>query len=46
MSGNAYDIDIWGLLVALAMVADSLIMAMVYRTCFTADDQYKPPAVR
>ena len=23
-----------------------LIMVMIYRTCFTADDQYRPPEAR
>ena len=23
-----------------------LIMVMIYRTCFTADDQYRPPKAR
>ncbi len=29
---------------ALTLLADSLIMVMAYRKCFTADDQYNPIA--
>ena len=31
---------------ALTLLADGLIMAMVYRTCFTTDDQYQTPKAR
>ena len=31
---------------ALTLLADGLIMVMIYRTCFTADDQYRPPEAR
>ena len=33
-------------LTALTLLADGLIMVMIYRTCFTADDQYRPPEAR
>ena len=29
---------------ALTLLADSIIMLMVYRRCFTAEDQYQPIA--
>ena len=32
--------------VMLTLLADGLIMAMVYRTCFTTDDQYQTPKAR
>ncbi|PJM78799.1 ABC transporter permease [Bifidobacterium scaligerum] len=41
-----YQFVVFAAIAALTLVADSLIMAMVYRTCFTADDQYKPPEMR
>ncbi|PJM73842.1 iron export ABC transporter permease subunit FetB [Bifidobacterium primatium] len=41
-----YQFVVFAAIAALTLVADSLIMAMVYRTCFTADDQYRPPAER
>ncbi|KFI85216.1 MULTISPECIES: ABC transporter permease [Bifidobacterium] len=41
-----YQFVVFDAIAALTLVADSLIMAMVYRTCFTADDQYKPPSMR
>ena len=41
-----YQFVVFAAIAALTLVADSLIMAMVYRTCFTADDQYKPPSMR
>lgn len=41
-----YQFVVFAAIAALTLVADSLIMAMVYRTCFTANDQYKPPAER
>ena len=37
---------VFGAIAALTLLADGLIMAMVYRTCFTADDQYQPPKAR
>ena len=30
----------------IILLADGLIMVMIYRTCFTADDQYRPPEAR
>ena len=30
----------------VTLLADGLIMVMIYRTCFTADDQYRPPKAR
>lgn len=41
-----YQFVVFAAIAALTLVADSLIMAMVYRTCFTTDDQYKPPEMR
>ncbi|NMM98693.1 ABC transporter permease [Bifidobacterium olomucense] len=41
-----YQFVVFAAIAALTLVADSLIMAMVYRTCFTADDQYRPPEMR
>ncbi|MBW3088444.1 iron export ABC transporter permease subunit FetB [Bifidobacterium sp. 82T24] len=41
-----YQFVVFAAIAALTLVADSLIMAMVYRTCFTADDQYKPAMER
>lgn len=41
-----YQFVILAAIAALTLVADSVIMAMVYRTCFTADDQWRPPSER
>nr|WP_241216974.1 ABC transporter permease [Bifidobacterium goeldii] len=41
-----YQFVVFAAIAALTLVADGLIMTMVYRTCFTADDQYKPPSER
>ncbi|KFI94109.1 ABC transporter ATP-binding protein [Bifidobacterium saguini DSM 23967] len=41
-----YQFVVFAAIAALTLVADSLIMTMVYRTCFTTDDQYKPPEMR
>ncbi|KAB5607491.1 hypothetical protein EHS19_04755 [Bifidobacterium jacchi] len=41
-----YQFVVFAAIAALTLVADSLILTMVYRTCFTADDQYKPPSMR
>ncbi|NEG96621.1 iron export ABC transporter permease subunit FetB [Bifidobacterium sp. SMB2] len=41
-----YQFVVFAAIAALTLVADSLIMAMVYRTCFTADDQYRPATER
>lgn len=37
-----YQFLILAVIAALTLLADSLIMAMAYRKCFTADDQYNP----
>ncbi|OZG67537.1 ABC transporter permease [Bifidobacterium eulemuris] len=37
-----YQFVILAAIAALTLLADSLIMLMVYKTCFTADDQYRP----
>lgn len=34
---------VFALIAALTLLADSLIMAMVYRTCFTKDDRLRLP---
>lgn len=41
-----YQFVVFAAIATLTLVADSLIMAMVYRTCFTANDQVKPPSER
>ena len=40
-----YQFLILAAIAALTLLADSLIMVMAYRKCFTADDQYNPVAV-
>ncbi len=37
-----YQFLILAVIAALTLLADSLIMVMAYRKCFTADDQYNP----
>ena len=37
-----YQFLILAAIAALTLLADSLIMVMAYRKCFTADDQYNP----
>ncbi len=37
-----YQFLILAVIAALTLLADSLIMSMVYRKCFTKDDQYQP----
>ena len=39
-----YQFLILAAIAALTLLADSLIMVMAYRKCFTADDQYNPIA--
>lgn len=39
-----YQFVILTAIAALTLLADSLIMLMVYKTCFTADDRYRLPA--
>ena len=39
-----YHFLILAAIAALTLLADSLIMVMAYRKCFTADDQYDPAA--
>ncbi|BAQ31661.1 ABC transporter permease [Bifidobacterium scardovii] len=46
INAGKYQFVVFGAIAALTLVADSLIMSMVYKTCFTADDQYKPPEER
>ncbi|RSX57205.1 ABC transporter permease [Bifidobacterium samirii] len=41
-----YQFVILSAIAALTLVADSLIMGMVYRTCFTRLDQFRPKALR
>ena len=41
-----YQFVILSAIAALTLVADSLIMAMVYRTCFTRLDQFRPRSMR
>ncbi len=40
-----YQFVILASIAALTLLADTLIMVMVYRTCFTADDQYRDKPV-
>ena len=46
LNAAKYQFVVFGAIAALTLLADGLIMAMVYRTCFTADDQYQPPKAR
>ena len=39
-----YQFMILAAIAALTLLADSIIMLMVYRRCFTAEDQYQPIA--
>ncbi|PWG59910.1 ABC transporter permease [Bifidobacterium catulorum] len=41
-----YQFVVFAAIAALTLVADTLIMTMVYRTCFTADDQFRPASER
>lgn len=41
-----YQFVVFAAIAALTLVADGLIMAMTYRTCFTADDQFRPQDMR
>ena len=46
LNAAKYQFVVFGAIAALTLLADGLITAMVYRTCFTADDQYQPPKAR
>ena len=41
-----YQFVVFAAISALTLIADGLIMAMVYRTCFTALDQFRPVDMR
>lgn len=41
LNAAKYQFVVFGAIAALTLLADGLIMAMVYRTCFTTDDQYQ-----
>ncbi|PLS30324.1 ABC transporter ATP-binding protein [Bifidobacterium margollesii] len=40
LNAGKYQFVVFAAIAALTLLADGLIMAMVYRTCFTKDDQY------
>lgn len=46
LNAAKYQFVVLDAIAALALLADGLIMVMIYRTCFTADDQYRPPEAR
>ena len=46
LNAAKYQFVVFGAIAALTLLADGLIMAMVYRTCFTTDDQYQTPKAR
>ena len=46
LNAAKYQFVVFGAIAALTLLADGLIMVMIYRTCFTADDQYRPPEAR
>lgn len=46
LNAAKYQFVVLDAIAALTLLADGLIMAMVYRTCFTTDDQYRPPEAR
>ena len=46
LNAAKYQFVVFGAIAALTLLADGLIMVMVYRTCFTSDDQYRPPEER
>ena len=46
LNAAKYQFVILDAIAALTLLADGLIMVMIYRTCFTADDQYRPPEAR
>lgn len=41
-----YQFVVFAAIAALTLVADGLILAMTYRTCFTTDDQFRPQDMR
>ena len=45
LNAAKYQFVILASIAALTLLADTLIMVMVYRTCFTADDQYRDKPV-
>ena len=46
LNAAKYQFVVLDAIAALTLLADGLIMVMIYRTCFTADDQYRPPEAR
>ena len=40
LNAAKYQFVVFGAIAALTLLADGLIMAMAYRTCFTTEDQY------
>ena len=46
LNAAKYQFVVLDAIAALTLLADGLIMVMIYRTSFTADDQYRPPEAR
>ena len=46
LNAAKYQFVVLDAIAALTLLADGLIMVMIYRTCFTADDQHRPPEAR
>lgn len=46
VEAGKYQFVVFAAIAALTLVADRLIMAMTYRTCFTASDQFRPRDIR
>ena len=47
LNAAKYQFVVFGAIAALTLLADGLIAGiMVYRTCFTSNDQYRPPEER
>lgn len=46
LNAAKYQFVVLDAIAALTLLADGLIMVMIYRTCFTAGDQYRPPEAR
>ena len=46
LNAAKYQFVVLDAIAALTLLADGLIMVMIYRTCFTADDQSRPPEAR
>ena len=46
VEAGKYQFVVFAAIAALTLVADSLVMAMTYRTCFTALDQFRPRDMR